>query len=122
MTKKTPNSFSVVSAEWSSWKGGQPGIGGTTYEVVLESIIITEQEVLTLLVDDSNVPISGFVTNSAGQVVITAVENRSSLDEPVGGNQQRPSFREKDPAKAYLTLKIDSEEKTVNLNFTKKDN
>lgn len=97
---------SVQSAVWYNWSGGQPGVGGTNYEITIETqggLL----EVSSLIIDKQNLPAS-IEDKGNNLYVVSSSENRSSLDESIARMDRIPDFRTTDPESCKLVLLINN--------------
>ncbi|MEQ8471095.1 MAG: hypothetical protein RIC35_07915 [Marinoscillum sp.] len=104
---------SIKSAVWYNWSGGQPGVGGTNYEIMVETqggLL----EVSSLMIDKQS--LSASIEDKGDNLyVITTSENRSVLDESIPRMDRRPDFRTTSPETCQLTLLIDNVPVTLNI-------
>lgn len=124
---KSPQSKSLLvvnveKATWSNWTGGQPGVGGTNYTVVLTLPKKTENiEVKNLIIDGQSLTTEK-PKKEENKLTIVAIENRSNTDETVSLNRRRPDFRSSPPETAFLLLIINGREQKVDIpNFIKEN-
>lgn len=119
--KRTENPFEIIEAHWSTWAGGQPGIGGNRYDVQIAFTQTKEVFVRSLKVDGREIPLSG-VEQSHGIILISAIENMQNLgpSESLSKIESRPSFRVNNPDNAELTVEINQKKYITPLSFEKK--
>lgn len=103
------DSASVQSAIWYNWSGGQPGVGGTKYEITLESIMGDTVELTSLTIDGKALP-GNVIPKEDNSYMISSSENRSVIDESISAMNRRPDFRTANPETCQLVLRIDGKE------------
>lgn len=103
-SKNESIAYKVQNAYWYNWVGGQPGVGGTNYEVHLDPVANPETQFEHLIVDGDSIPINK--TNTVNTAfVLYASQNKSNLKQDVAGgrNARKPNLRQNDPETASIT-------------------
>lgn len=118
--------LTVRSATWHTWVGGQPGVGGTNYMIVLNNEKQKPFELNSLIIDGESLKGSK-ATIQGDSIVISASEKikrtQPSLENP---NPKSSRVRRVDPDSARIngtynkksiTLEINSFEKTESISY-----
>lgn len=109
----------VEAAVWYNWSGGQPGVGGTNYDITINSDS-GSLEISALEIDGQNLP-ANLKEKENGLYMVSASENRSMLDESVSRMDRRPNFRSTSPESCKLTLLVNNVPVTLVISNWEKD-
>lgn len=105
----------VEKATWSNWTGGQPGVGGTNYLVViLLPPKVTSASASELILEGSPLKVEP-AEIAEGRLTVRAIENRSNIDETVPANKRRPNFRTASPETASVRITLDGQEQELSI-------
>ena len=94
--------FSVRSASWYSWTGGQPGVGGVKYRFVLDNQKKKPFQLEQVKIDGKEYTDSE-VSANADSIAIVVSENIQRAEPTVGNpNPKQERIRSQSPQSAQL--------------------
>lgn len=118
--KNSETNLSVQNAIWYNWSGGQPGIGGTNYEVYISA---SGEDVIfqNLILDGKDIGIEKIEKKENIYTVYATEDKSAKREDVVGGSRpNRPDFRLESPKQATLKGIINNQPFEVDIkNFEK---